>query len=35
MFDKHQPSIYYRIIGYQSNFIHKDVDGALSDVLDF
>jgi integrase len=22
-------------IGYQSNFIHKDVDGALSDVLDF
>ena len=22
-------------IGYQSNFIHKDVDGALTDVLDF
>ncbi|OFY82869.1 MAG: hypothetical protein A3F72_01925 [Bacteroidetes bacterium RIFCSPLOWO2_12_FULL_35_15] len=22
-------------IGYQSNFIHKDVDGALSDVLNF
>ena len=22
-------------IGYQSNFIHKDLDGALSDVLDF
>ena len=22
-------------IGYQSNFIHKDVDGALSEVLDF
>ena len=22
-------------IGYQSNFIHKDEDGALSDVLDF
>ncbi len=22
-------------IGYQSNFIHNDVDGALSDILDF
>jgi integrase/recombinase XerD len=22
-------------IGYQANFIHKDVDGALSDILDF
>jgi site-specific recombinase XerD len=22
-------------IGYQSNFIHKDVDGALADILDF
>ena len=22
-------------LGYQSNFIHKDVDGALSDILDF